>query len=138
MLDVFKKFAVDVTAETEGTWVDFYDAKVKIARMGNKHFSKELAKAFDENRAVLDKGDEQADQLAETLLLGVFADTLIKDWKGIGYKGKEVKYSREAVIDLLGKPEMRELREEILKLAEDAEHFRLKVEAAQEKNSLKS
>lgn len=134
MLDVFSRFAVDLKAETEGVWKDFYGAKVLIARTGNEKFNKKLNEVFEKHREDLSKKDEAADKLADRLMVEVFADTLILDWEGIAYQGKEVKYSRQAVIDLLSPPEMRDFRYELLSLADDAENFRLQLEEEQTKN----
>lgn len=135
MLDVFDKFAVDLNAEINGTWKEFHGARILIARSGNKNFNKAIAEAYDKHEEQISKKDEAADKLAEKLLLETIADTLVLDWEGVGYKGEEVKYSKANVIKLLGKPEMRDFRNALLALSEDAEIFRLKKEEEQTKNS---
>lgn len=135
MLDVFKKYAVNLDAEVDGVWRHLHGADFLIARSGNKNFNKALTEAYEKNREALEAGGDKADELAEQVMLGVMADTVILDWKNVGLKGKELPYSRENVIKLLSMPELRDFRIEIMNLAEDAEAYRLKEEAEQTKNS---
>lgn len=134
MLDVFAKFAVDLDAEVNGVWKDFHGAEVLIARSGTKDYQDAIAAAYTKNEEKLSKKDDAADKLAQDLMLEVFADTLVLDWKGISFKGKDLPYSKANVKMLLGLPEMRDFRFELLSLSDDAENFRLKQEEEQAKN----
>lgn len=134
MLDVFEKFAVNVDTELNGVWKDFYGAKVLIARSGNKKFNEALSAAYEQNQEELSKGGDAANALAEKLMLGVLADTLVLGWENMGFKKKILPYSRENVIMLLGQKELHDFRFELLSLADDVENFRLKQEEEQTKN----
>lgn len=135
MLDVFDKFAVNLDAELNGTWKTFMGAQFLIARSGNKNFNKALTDGYTTHAEVLDKKDEAADKVAEKILNEAIANTLILDWKGVAYQGKEVKYTRQNAIELLSKPELRDFRLALLSMADDVENFLLKHEEEQTKNS---
>lgn len=134
MLDVFQKFAVNLDAEVKGVWRTFHGAEFLIARSGNKAFTTALAEAYEKNEEKLKAGGKEADELADKLMCGIFADTLVLGWKKVGFKGEELAYSRANVIKLLHPPEMRDFRAGLLELSDDAEQYRLNTEAEQVKN----
>ncbi len=135
MLDVFQKFAVNLDAEVNGVWRTLHGADFLIARSGNKNFSTAMTETYDQNEKKLKEGGKAADELADKLMCGVIADTLVLGWKNVGFKGEVLAYSRANVIKLLSPPEMRDFRAALLNLADDAEQYRLHQEAEQEKNS---
>lgn len=135
MLDIFKRFAVDVDAEDNGKWMDFHGAQVKLARMGNQKFNTLITEKYAEHEETLNKGGDEAEVLAEKLMAEVLAEAIIKDWKGFAFKGEELKYSKKAVIDLFSQREMRDFRREILNMADEVERFRMREEEEQLKNS---
>lgn len=134
MLDVFSKFALNLDAEVNGVWKNFHGAEVLVARSGTQEYLDAMAEAYAKHEEKLSKDDDAADKLAKDIMLEIFANHLILDWKGFAFKGKELPYSKANVKMLLGLPEMRDFRQELLALCDDVENFRLEKEAAQTKN----
>lgn len=135
MLDVFKQYAINLEAEVEGVWRTLHGAEFLIARAGNREFNKALAESYRKHQKALEADDEKADQLAAQIINEAIAEHIVKDWKNVGLKGKELPYSKDNVVKLLSMPELRDFREALLSLSEDVEAYRLQEEEAQTKNS---
>lgn len=100
--------AVDPVKTKEGVWVTFAntDAMFLITRYQTKEAefarTQKLAQMYKE----LKEDDTQA--LAERIAkidAEVMASHVLLDWKNIGYKGKEIPFSKETALVLLSKPE---------------------------------
>ena len=111
-MDIFAKFATDEILEVEGRWVDLdKSSKIRVARMNNEKYQVEFRKQYAENKATLEKGDEEADELAKQIFISVMAQTILVGWEGIAYKGKAMKYSVENAKKLLQHKDFRVLVE---------------------------
>ncbi len=131
MLDIFAEFATDETAETDGVEMEYGDATLLIARSGNKKFARKLSKLYERNQKLLDRKDDAADKLSDTLMIDCIASTILLGWSGIGYQGKEMAYSLENAKTLLAH---KDFRRKVMELAEDIDAFKVKKEAEDEKN----
>lgn len=134
MLDVFKTFAVDLNAEVDGVWRDFHGAKFLIARARNDRYNKAITERYAEHREVLEQDTAKAEEISARLMAEVIADTIILDWKNVGFKGKKLPYSRENVIKLFTAPELRDFCDALLELSQETSAYLLKQEKEQEKN----
>ena len=129
MLDIFKEFATDSSAETEGTWKDIGPgAAIKVARAGNDAYSEAIQKEVQENRLALEVGGKASKALNDAILARVLAGTILKGWKGLSYQGKEIEYSFENAVKLLGHKEFREL---VSGISGDFRNYLIKEEASQ-------
>ena len=131
MLDIFAQFATDETLENNGTWVELGEAKFLIARSGNRKYAKLLSKAVERNQKTLDLKNDAADKLSEQIMIDVIAEAILLGWEDVGFKGQALTYSIDNAKLLLS---VKDFRAQIMKLAEDAEAFKVKEEVDQAKN----
>lgn len=132
MLDIFKSFATDETAELEGKWIKLGDeAEILVARAGNKRYSKLLTQEYQKNKRLLDKKDDAAEELSVTIMVDAMARTLLVGWKNLSFKGTPLAYSVDNAKLLLSVKDFREL---VLGHASAAETFRVEDEAEAAKN----
>jgi hypothetical protein len=130
-LDIFSAYATDESKEENGSWFDLGSgARVLVARAGNRNYGKALTRYVDEARLVLDKGDEAADKKSDEIMVAVIAETILKGWENISYKGKQFAYSIENAKTLLSH---KEFRKQIASFADDFEAYKLKLEEEQGK-----
>lgn len=127
-MDILATYVTDEKLETEGTWFPLSKtAKLLIARSGNPNYVKVLRAKMKEAQLDLSTGDE-ADQLAEMVIIDVLAETVLLGWKGITHKGVDVPFSRETARTYLKVPEF---RRKVVALSENFESYRAKDEAEQ-------
>lgn len=127
-MDIFSSFATDETLENEGKWFPLSKtASVKVARSGNPKYVALLRAKMQEAQLDLTSGDE-ADQLAEGILVEVMAEAILMDWKGLAYQGKEAPFSREMARTML---RVKDFRKKVSGLSENFESFKVKAEAEQ-------
>lgn len=131
-MDIFAEFATDETLETEGRWVPLSEeASVKVARTNNPKYKKLFLKRLKPHKAELEIEGSAANALAETIVTGVMAETILLDWKGIKYKGQELPYSKENALMLL---KLKDFRDKISALADQFEGFKQKQEEEAKKD----
>lgn len=133
MFDV-NSLATNLKTEVEGVWrvigrdKDNKEVRVKVARLGNEEYSKELRRKYKSNRAVLEQDDEIAAKLGEDMIIEVYATTILKDVENIGIDGQLItKYTPSVGVKLLT---IKDFRERIKGLAEDMQAYQ---DAAEEK-----
>ena len=127
-MDIFAAFATDEKLEAEGKWFPLSkDAKVLVARSGNQRYVTALRDKAKEAQLDLASGEE-ADQLAEEILIDVMAETVLLGWKGITDKGAEVPYS---VAQAKAYLKIKDFRRKVQGFSENFEAFRLKAEVEQ-------
>lgn len=125
-MDIFASFATDEKAEVEGHWFPLSKtAKVLVARSGNPRYIKMLRKKLDENRIDLDSQGDEANEVAEKLMVDVLADTILVGWEGLEFQGKQVEYSRLNARLLL---QVKDFRKKIVGFSESFEAFKVKAE----------
>jgi len=128
-LDIFTNFATDEEAENGGAWRSIGSgASLLIARSGNKRYSRLLTEQVAQHRETLDLKNEVADAKSDEILIDVIAKTILLDWKGVSYKGKDMPYSLDAAKTLLKHGDFRAL---VIRLSESADAYRAKLENEQ-------
>lgn len=131
MLDIFEQYATDDVAENQGVWVPHGDAKFLVARSGNRAYGKELSKLVEQNKVLLDKGDEAADKLSEKLMIEVLAKTVLLGWEGVGFKGQPLEYTTENAAMLLA---VKDFRRKVAEWSDNLTLFKAKLVEEQEGN----
>jgi hypothetical protein len=125
-MDIFASFATDESLENEGKWFNLSKtAKVRVARSGNAKYVKQLRKKLEENRIDLDSQGDEANDLAEKVMIEVLADTILVGWEGLEYRGKPMEYSRLNARILL---QVKDFRKKIVGFSENFEAFKVKQE----------
>jgi len=109
-MSIYSTFSTDKAKEEEGIWLDYgEDGSIHVSRAGgsNKKFAKMLELRARPYKRRIDKGTFEED-VANQLMIEVFADTIILGWKDIKDKdGNEMEYTRDNVIKLfLDLPEL--------------------------------
>lgn len=123
-LDIFAQFATDEALEENGTWFDIGgDARILVARSGNRKYGKLLTKEVERARKVLDLNDEVADKRSEEIMVGVIAETILLGWEGVKFKGKDIEYSVENAKQLLAIKDFRKL---VAQYSDDVSAYKLK------------
>lgn len=130
-MDIFSTYAVDETKEQTGTWMEVGDAKLLVARAGNKNYVKLLGKEVEKNQKSLDRKDDAADALSDKIMIDVLAETVLLGWENVSYKGAQMEYSKANAKEILSH---KEFRREVMKLADDFNAFKLEQEAEAVKN----
>lgn len=125
-MDIFSTYATDETLEVEGRWFDLSKtARVKVARAGNPNYIKALRKKLDENRIDLDSQGDEANELAEKVMVDVTADTILLGWEGLQFRGKPIDYSPQNSRLLLS---VKDFRKRITGFSESFEAFKVKAQ----------
>lgn len=131
-------FRTNKSLENEGAWTDLAgDARVKLARIGNRRYRDMLQAKLKPHRRAIRAGT-LSDEVTEALMTEVIVETVLLDWENIELNGVVVPFSRDAALDILGDPEMKDLRNMIVELAGDMELYRAKDLEEAEKNSAAS
>jgi hypothetical protein len=135
MIDLFSAFAVDAAQEQEGTLTELPgcgDTKWRIAREGNKNYSKLLQKLVKQNRAVLDSKGPAAEAKSDEILIEVMSKTILIGWEGeISYKGKMYKHSVDAAKMLLAH---KDFRAAVIDMSTNMETFKVVKDEEDTKN----
>lgn len=105
MLDL-ETLAVDPKKARDGTWVNAYGAKFKVARFNNRAAESARASALadfyqklsERDGAKVDPHDEEK---LQDIQARIMADHVLVDWKGIAQNGKELKYSAATAYKIL-------------------------------------
>jgi len=107
-MDIFKSFATDEKLEQEGTWISLGgDAKILVARAGNKKYGRLLSSAVEKNQVALDLKTEEADDLSDEIMVDVLANSILVGWEGLSFKGEALAYSVENAKTLLSVKDFR-------------------------------
>lgn len=132
-MDVFQSYATDEAKEVSGVWRDVGDAKLLIARSGNKKYGRLLSKLVEDNQALLDVKNDAADALSDKLMIDVMAETVLLGWKNLSFKGAALTdgYSSGDARTLLA---VKDFRIAVDKLSREIDSYRVAQEAATEKN----
>lgn len=131
MVDFFDEFATDEKKENEGVAMPYKTAKLVIARSGNRAYSKALSEAVNKHQMELDGDDEASQKLSDELMIDCIANHILKGWEGVKYKGETLPYSVENAKKLLAH---KDFRVQVMKMADDREKFKVKLDEAQAKN----
>jgi hypothetical protein len=141
MIDLKKikqSYGTDLKKEVEGNWFPLTmieGCEVKVARAGNPNYMKLMRKLYKRFTKQLRRGKDVPQEAEEKINMELLVNTILLDWKGMpGEKGKDVPFSIEMAKLLLGDPELKELKDEIVSYSEDFEAYKAEEEEALEKN----
>jgi len=131
MFDVFAQCATDPKAEVNGVWRDIGNGtKLLVARANNRRYSKLLSKLFEEHKEALDKEDDAADALSDSIMVQVFAETVLVGWEKLGYKGAELPYNLDNAKMVLSHADF---RVKVGRLSSEIDSYLIKEEGEQGK-----
>jgi hypothetical protein len=119
-------FASDLNKEENGVWCQLGDMSFLIARAGNERWKKR--NRMLENQAYGSMGrrkDKRSPEKDTEILINCLAYTCVLDWKNVRFKadGDEIPFSHEKAFEILADKRFKELTDEILGIALDAERF---------------
>lgn len=127
-MDIFSSFATDEALENEGKWFPLSKtAKIKVARAGNPRYQSLLRAKMKEAQLEYSSGDE-ADQLAEAILIDVMANTVLLGWEGLKYQGKDAAFSVSMAATFL---KVKDFRKKVTELSGNFESYKVQAEVAQ-------
>ena len=135
-LDLGKNFSSNEEKEAEGVWEDFGDgAGLLIASSHNKKFQKLYRKVPAGIREQMNNGT-LSDDIARSIMAGIFAKALLLGWRKISDEGKELTYSEEVAKEQLVK--YKRLANFVWERAEDQTRFQNEEIEEEVKNSKSS
>lgn len=123
-MDLFAKFGFDDTLETKGVWCDLGDGSCLIARFGNEKHQQTMVELRTAYKKELEADTPESQKLSRDLLIRTLVNTIVLDWKGMSYGGKELPYTPENATKVL---QHREFREWVIGQALNADHYRATV-----------
>lgn len=123
--NIHEMFATDANREAEGFWHPISDTiSFLMARAGggNSGYSKSLEVRTRPHRRKIDNDDMDL-ALANTIMIEVFAETVIRDWKGITDEdGNVMPFNKENAVKLL--TQLPDLFNELREVAAKQANFR--------------
>jgi len=128
-------FETDGNLETEGLWLDYGDARIKIARAGgsNKRYEKRLEVLSRPHKRLM-KADRMPLREMNKLLKQVYAESVVLGWEGVtDREGNVMPFSAENCIRLFD--DLPDLWEDVLEQARNSAIFRREVLESDSKNS---
>lgn len=103
IISAYDQFDSDASLESSGVWVTVGTMEFKLARAGgdNDDFVKAVTKNFKPFQAAI-AADTMPKQMAQDLVIEVFADTIVKDWRNVFGRDKQpIPYTKDNVKALL-------------------------------------
>ena len=103
MISPYDLYGTDPALETNGVWVDVGPMSFLLARAGgeNQDFKTMVAKKFAPFQVAI-ANDMLPETAAKSMLVEVFAETIIKDWKNVGARdGSELPFTKDNAKTLL-------------------------------------
>jgi hypothetical protein len=133
MFDVFAAYATDEKKENEGVEVVLGpEASITVARMNNPKFNQMITAEFEKHQAALEAlPEDQRAKLDAEIMNKVLAETILLGFKGLGWQGKPLKYSKESALKLLS---LKDFKVRVLAEANKLDNFRAVWEEAGAKN----
>ncbi|NUB24710.1 hypothetical protein [Azospirillum brasilense] len=125
------KLKTDSSLEEDGVWVPLGDARIKVARMGNKRYQAAFNRRMTPHKNAARAGIV-SDDVVEGILIEVIAETVLRDWEGIDDEGVPVPYSRENAVRIL--TDIKAFRDIVVSIADRMETFRRETIETSEKN----
>lgn len=102
MASLESMFGTNVDLERDGVWETFGQASFRIASAlpGNPAFAKAQERVFRSKRRQIE-ADAVSIQQFQELTIQLYAEAVIRDWKGVTFKGQELPFNRENVVMVL-------------------------------------
>lgn len=130
-MDIFANFATNTKSEEEGVWVTLGGtSKILVARAGNKKYGRMLNAQVEKNQAALDLKTDEADELSDSIMVDVFANSILLGWENLSYQGEPLDYSVDNAKKLLAIKDFRVL---VANHSKNIENYRVAVEVAKAK-----
>lgn len=120
-------FKTNLESSEQGQWVALGsdNAKVKVARIGNKQYQAFIKKATKPYAAAMRSKAGISDEVFEKIIAEAMADSILLDWRGIkDDEGNDIPYSKQKALEILTDPAYKDFAELISSLANEAETFR--------------
>jgi len=97
-LNLGEVFGTDKDLEEEGKWFDIGgEARIKVARFGNKNHKKSLDKLRAPYKPVILRGGEIPEEANDDIIKRSLAESVLVDWDGlVDEKGEPIPYSPDA------------------------------------------
>lgn len=134
-------FHTDESLEEAGAWVTINDAlgiKIKIRRLRSdaviKAFERILRESYADAEEIARNPAGMSEEQSTFILKRQLAEAVIVDWVGVRdtKSGKEIPYSPQAALQLMG---MKDFREFVYQAANNRDTFREKADKEAEGNS---
>lgn len=149
-MDIYSRYATDITAEEEGRWFDFgAGIEFLIARQGNTRYNRILAQQYEAHKHTLDlettgtpEQQKAAKDRSHRIMAEVMAKSILLGWRvkegapegtQLTYKGQAAEYSVANAEKLLL---IKDFQADVDRKARDFNNFRVKLEEADAKNLL--
>ena len=127
-------FKTDLEKESQGVWVPYKgsDFELRIARIGGKKYQADMRRVLKPLRRRVDGGNISEDEAME-VLVPIVAKHLVKDWRGLTDgpdDGPEIPFSIIKCQELLSDPQLKDLYDFIMTVANDGDEFKLDLNAS--------
>jgi hypothetical protein len=122
----------DLDAEVEGVWRDLqYGVRMKLGRLGNAEYRKELERIKREYRKDYPTDDSMPEDLRLEIVRRAFAKVIVRDWNVTdGPEGEEqpVPCVFDRVYAVLSDPELSDLYDDAFAKSLDGDVYRKRLE----------
>lgn len=117
-------FATNVELSEEGVWCPV-DAvtEIRVARYGNRKFQRLLQKLSAPYKVQMER-QMMKDEVAESVFIEALATAILVDWRGMTQNGEPLDYTVGNAIAVLSNPKLKDFRDLVVSLSQDAEMFR--------------
>jgi hypothetical protein len=137
LVDVLAAFDTDKRKQREGVWTEIELAEdvkleVKIATSRTLAYQAKMLDLLAPYKETLGEGESISDEKSDEISSRALAGTVLTDWRGLMYDGREIPFKEETAVLLL--QEVPDLRIRIETEARDKEKYRFdSVEAVAER-----
>lgn len=121
----FSEYKLDLTKEKEGVWFNWFSPiRIKLSRVGNPDYARELRKAIAEFR-LANPGVIITDEQNQTLIKKALAFGCFRDWEGAKDldTGEKVEFDAQYVYELMLDPAYYHLWEFAWQNASNLQHY---------------
>lgn len=131
MFDVFAQCATNPDLEVKGVWRDIGGGtRLLVARANNRTYSKLLNTLFEKHQQALDIEGPESEKLSDSIMVDVFAKTILLGWEKLGYKGAELPYTEDNAKMVLAHADF---RVKVGRLSAEIDGYKMKLEDEQGK-----
>lgn len=116
------QISTDISLETEGTWVPYLeDIELRIARSSNPEFQAWCRRALRPHRKRAGKIKEKE---MRAITVEGWARFILKGWRNLQDElGKEIQYSWEKAVELLSRPDLKDMFDFVIKTSQSMSAF---------------
>lgn len=118
------RFKVDLNKEEDGVWVDIGpDCRLCVARINNPKYKEVFRRLTRPYRRQIDNGT-LPDEIGDKIMADAIADGCIRGWEGVEMAGEAIPYSPQSARDLMRNPQLKDFRDLVTRIANDADLYR--------------